>query len=212
MKPNSVGPEILYLNPGIATLSTTNFAAIDTAFSMSTISPYAYTATVRSDYDAYNFVAEDAGGVIVAGQRVAFGLFLSPDNDKGNLLFQVTGKAFYRTVSATGLVGMQGQFFFGRKATNDTVVSSVVGPENTLAKYMLLPNKSGVMASAAALQSIDYSIEDQVFTLSLPGGFVYCFGFYLENVSGTNYTMSGGVSLAMRKYSSELPAWSPSRI
>jgi len=205
-RPDFIGRKSLYLNPSSDKLTTANIAAIDTAFS-DVISPYAYTATVRDDYDSFNFLFSDAGSDLVAGQRLAVGLFLSPQNEQGNLLFQLSGAL---KLVRSGTITTTSQFFFGRKATNNTVVSDKTAPQNTLASFMYLPSNklnSGVLSTP-----VHDSIETEVFSLNLAGGYVYCFGLLLDNVSAvTTDTLKGGVSLSMRKYSSEIEVFRPSR-
>lgn len=216
-QPDFVGRQILYLNPtGTGTkISTANLAAIDTtAGAMDVISPYAYTATVRDDYDAQNFILADAGADIVSGKRIAFGLFLSPDLEKKSLLWRVSGKAlFSNLVGANPHINFS--FFFGRKATDNTVVSSLAGVNNQLAKYMLLPSQSNrYLVSPASGSGAGFTmsdeIESQVFTLD-PGAtdYVYCFGFFMDNYGAADITLNGAVSLSVQKYRSELGVFMP---
>lgn len=195
MKANVVGSKALYLNPGVTSFTTGELAAIDTTFAMATISPYAYTATVREDYDTRNFNFDDAGATLAFGNRVAFGLFLSADNSKKNLLWQFSGKS--HIIFTGNTTQIHGAFFIGRRATSDTVVSSKAAASNTLAAYALLPhNFSQFLANAYLVQSV----ETEGFTLELEDGFVYCFGYLIDNVSAaTDILMKGGISLAVRK-------------
>lgn len=202
---NVVGPKVFYLNPTSDKLSTANLAATDTAIS-DAISPYAYTATVRDDYDTFNFHTDDAGSVVAVGMRNAFGLFLTPENNKGNLLFQVSGKVILNGAGTTPLP--LGAFFFGRRATSNTVVSDKTAPQNPLVAYTLLPSMH--YFQSASLTS-DY-VETEVFSLQLAGGFVYCFGYYIQNCSGANaLTFRGTISLSVRKYGSGLDIYTPTR-
>jgi len=213
IRPNFVGSPWMYLNPSADYFSTAELAAIDTAFDPAVVSPYAYTATVADDKDAFNFNMAAAGSVLVAGMRVAFGLFLSPENEKKNLMWQVTGKAKLYG-SGTGLA-THGSFFFGRKATNNTVVSSKASANNTLASYMLLPSKSVQMpnfpTTSGTTTVIVDSIQSNGFSLYLDAGYVYCFGYLLDNVTANNATLYGGINLSFRKYQSEIGVFRPSR-
>jgi len=205
MKPDFVGSKSLYLNPSADTFTTADLAAIDGSNGWGTILPYAYTATVREDYDAFNFGTTGTPD-IAASSRVAFGLFLSPSNDKHNLIFQVSGRALFAMQDSGYCFG---NFFFGRKATNNTVVSDKASANNSLAKFMYLPSNQ---VSSVNNSNIHDSIETEIFSLELAGGFVYCFGYQLTNYSGTAMTIDGGVSLSIRKYSSTIPAFRPSGV
>lgn len=205
MKPNVVGPKILYLNPSTDRFTTAEIALIDTNISATDIKPYAYTATVRDDYDAFNFATDDAGSTLVPSVRVAWGLFLSPQNEKGNLLFQLSGKAHFTSSLTGGLVS--GGFFFGRKATNNTVTSSKAGTANTLDKFIILPSNSQIAPNVPGL--IADSIQSEIFTLAVTGGYVYCFGYFLQNGAGSNTTLLGKVDLAIRKWTEPINVFTP---
>lgn len=212
MKPNSIGSKILYLNPSRDVLTTTNLAAIDGAYDNATLAPYAKSATVRDDYDAYNFDTEDAGSTLVAGQRMAVGLFLSPENDKHNLLFQLSGKI---NLYLTGTnITVNTNFFFGRKATNNTVVSDKTAPQNTLEIYTMLPDTSIAYANdRTGGQFISQSIKDELFALENSGKFVWCFGVVIDNLSASDVALRGTIgALGMRKYSTEVSSFKPSRV
>jgi len=217
LRAEMVGPKILYFNPSMSSkISTANLAAIKTtAGAMDVMSPYAYTATVADEYDTCNFILADAGATLAATSRVAFGLFLTPDNEKGNLLFQVSGKAAFSSVTGTNPL-VRGGFFFGRKATNNTVVSSLAAVSNTLAKFQYLPSKfervsGGASSGTSSGISLHDSIETEIFTLTLSGGYVYCFGYYLENYAAStpDVALHGGVSLQFRKFRSSLDVFNP---
>lgn len=207
MKPNFLGSKSMFFNPSIISFNTAEIGLIDTAISPSVISPYAYTAVVRDDYDAANFNLDAAGVSLVAGQRVAFGLFLSPQNHLGNLLFQLTGKVMLTATLGT-FGGLTGSFFFGRKATNNTVVSSKAAASNTLASYMLLPSTAVNMVTSGAPGVLNDNLESELFSLYLEDGFVYCFGYLLDSVQVAS-AIVGGMSLALRKYSTEIPEFHP---
>lgn len=213
MRPNEVGPKSFFLNHLGEVFTSGEFAAIDTPFVVSNtpiISPYAYTSTVRTDYDGHNFFTDYTLGCDLIGLGcVSFGLFLTPENDKpSNLLFQVAGRASWLSYQE---VMPKGNFFFGRKATNNTVVSSKAAPSNQLAAYSLLPSKSSFGSTITAF-SMNDAIESDLFSLRLDTGFVYCFGYTLENHWVDPINVHGGVSLSFRKFSSELRSYDPSRM
>lgn len=212
MRPNIVGAKAMYFNPSNVVFSAAEIAAIDSTYDDAIISPYAYTATVREDYDAINyFFADDGSSIIPNGMRASFGLFIAPQNDKKNLLFQLSGKVVVNTFSN---VGCRGFFFFGRKATDNTVVSSKAATSNQLAKYTMLPSQySGIgqdnVGSTISQLHTD-SIETELFSLELQGGFVYCFGYNMV-ADSADMTVRGGMSLSMRCFCSELYNFDPSR-
>jgi len=207
IRPNFIGPKALYLNPSYVQFSSAELALVDSVLTSHVIQPYAYTATVNDNYDAVNIGFDDSttGSDIVAYRRVAFGLFLSPENEKKNLIFQVSGQA---SISLEDAGYMYGNFFFGRKATDNTVVSSKAAASNDLAKWMVLPNATHAATSNFGMA---HSIETDVFSLELSGGYVYCFGYMISNPGAGNITMHGTISLAVRKYNTELGVFRPSR-
>lgn len=204
MKPNPIGDKSLYLNPSFTTLNTAVLAAIDGAIDQTLMLPYAYTATVRDDYDARNYNFDNAGADLPAGTRAAVGLFLSAENEKKNFLWQLTGKLSMSSIAAASI---RGGFFFGRRATSSTVVSNGGSPQNSLAQFMYLPETSVAVDGT----NREYSIRSDHFSLELAGGFVYCFGFFMENYGVAVAGLKGSASLAFRKYRSELAAHQPSR-
>jgi len=90
-------------------------------------------------------------------------------------------------------------FFFGRKATNNTVVASKASAENALANHILLPSH---FSTNSALHK-QYSIETELFALNETAGYVYCFGILIPNY-GSAVTAEFDISLAIRKYSEPL--------
>jgi len=203
MKPNVIGPKVLYYNPSATVLTTANITAIDEAIDPSSLKPYAYSATVREDYDARNFLTspEATGSAVPAGQRLAVGIFLTPDNNKGNLLFQLSGRAQFSI--ATSSADYQMGFFFGRKATNDTVISDLTAPQNALDKFIYLP----AVHTAVGAQAAFASLEIELFSQELAAGFVYCFGFHFDNPTASSHVLTGGICLAARKYAYPTSVW-----
>lgn len=212
IRPDVIGMKPLYFNPASDVFTTANLAAIDGAYAYNALLPYAYIATVRNDYDAFNFHTSNAGSTIAAGVRIAFGLFLTPENDKENLLFQVTGKA--SLVSDNTDVPLITNFFIGRAASN-TVVSDKTTPQNTMAKWMFLP-KSAVsttnfFVAVSGSATYDDSIREDVFTYELEGGFNYVFGYVIDNHGAAGHLLKGHVHLSFRKYASAMTVFSPDR-
>lgn len=211
IKANRVGDKVFYLNP-----SVTEFVSGDTDLIAGTYSnlaasymPYAYTSTVRSDYDSHRFVSTGAAPVQISDvERVSFGLFLTPQNEFGSFLFQLSGSI---QVLHTGNPSMP-NFFFGRQATNNTVVSSKVGSNNALAKVLVLPPTSVAYAPAGTdgQAMIQYGIQTELFALSETGLFNYCFGASFSNPA-SSYTSEQyfDISLAVRKHSTTLTVFPP---
>jgi len=217
MKPNSVGPKILYLNATEDSFTTAELAAIDTTNAPAAVnySPYAYSATLRSDYDAFRpYISAQS---LAAVNRVCFGLFLSPDNDKRNLLFQLTGRARLHMADTTEC-GINLSFFFGRKATNNTIVSSKAGVNNTLETIQHLPltvcmaSYEPIVAGTTNRIYRDISINSELFSLYSSGKYVYCFGVEIRNTTSSSQTITFDASLAFRKYSSAIEVYNPERI
>lgn len=209
IRPNFIDSKTLYLNPGFDAFTTAEIALIDSPNSNNVVNPYAYTAAVREDYDAFNFYASDSGANLAAGQRVAFGLFLTADNLKGNLLFQLYGKARFN-LSGTN-TAIHGTFIFGRRAVSDVVVSSKAGPNNLLSTFIGVPSMSLVNTGLSTAGLLVDSVETELFSLKLDAGFVYCFAYMMSNYSASPVTLLGGVSLAFRKYQSEIGVFRPAR-
>jgi len=81
---------------------------------------------------------------------------------------------------------------------------------NYVAKYMLLPSNcisSPINGTGNRYQSD--CIESQIFSVELSAGYVYCFGYLIDNHSANSATFQGGISLSFRKYESELSSYKP---
>jgi len=209
IRPNFVGSKVLYNNPSSVSFTTADVALIDEGLDTSLCSPYAYTATVRDDIDSINYRLPAAGVDLLTIQQVSMGLFLSPDNEKNNLLFQVSGAA---NIIVNGSTSFHSSFFFGRKATNNTVSSTKAGVANTLDKFILLPtSRANTLNSATTISLVGDSIEKEILSIYSSGAYVYCFGFIIRNYSGSTITMKGSIDLSFRKYQSEIGVFRPSR-
>lgn len=222
MKPNSVGSKLLYLNPVDVTLSTAEIALIDTAVSpaVGNYSPYAYTATLRDDYDTIRVINSSTSALLATGQRLSVGVFLSAQNNKDNLLFQVSGMIRIIGISAAILEASNAGFFFGRKATNNTIVSSKAAVSNTLEKVMnLCPtviNKSPMVwdtsvPEQASAPIINVGIQSEIFTLAEADKFAYCFGAEIGCGATTGLGMIFDICLSIRKYNAALANFEPER-
>jgi len=204
LKANIIGSKAFHLNPGQTSYDAAAVAAGSSSDSylVGQMQPNAYTATVREDYDARTFIS-DATVDFIANNRFACGLFLTPENNKGNLLFQLSGEVI---VTADAGASLNGGFIFGRKATNNTVA---VGP-NALASYSRVPYKSLMQFNDGVNFCMRYSVETELFTLQQAAGFVYCFAFDIVNNAGTDGT-SGRfcATLSVRKFSTALDVFVP---
>lgn len=210
MKPNVIGPKILYLNPSDDVFTTAQLAAIDTAYwpVVGNYSPYAKSATVRDDYDTGRFLSDTAATSNIAGKmRNSFGLFLSADNNKKNLLWQLSGSIYVSVIDTIDVTqNLRTSFFFGRKATNDTVTSSKSAVSNTLEKVMTLPAKvlsshTGPLGATSGNGNSFYaSIESELFSLEEAGKFVYCFGASIDNTGSDALPCVFDISLSLRKF------------
>lgn len=212
IRPNVIGPKLFYINPNVLSATTAVMAAIDEAAPSLLPSVQAYTATVREDYDSREVSFDGtADSVLAANMQVAFGLFLTPDNDKRNLLFQLRG-SFHCLNTGAGRGFINSYFFFGRKATDNTVVSSVAAPANALAGFTIVSPTVHHEAADTDVIRIVNDFEKEIVAVELAGGFNWCFGFLLQNMSATAQSLnSGRLSLAFRKYASELTVNIPSR-
>jgi hypothetical protein len=214
MKPNSVGKKHLYFNPGTAvSFNTTELAAIDSTLGNApeSLYPYAYTATVRDDYDTMNFSTGSYNVSDVAAQRnLAWGVFLSPENDKKNLLFQASGVLDLQCDSALDDY-MQCGFFFGRTASS-VITSTKAATANQLAKGIWLPGHSSVTVGGFTGQPRYMSIgfEGEIFSYYLNGGYNYCFGVWVQNPGAAVGSVSLKGTISLRKYSTELGVFRPS--
>lgn len=207
MKPNQLGPKTMFLNPGLTTFTSADFAAIDGDAGSNTIYPYAYSAVVRSDYDSRKFGSTTTNVDLVATKRVALGLFLSPESRECNLLFQLSGSVHYWFNGTSPIAG--GFFFFGRKKTDNTVTSSKAATSNELDSWIVLPVNFQYEYSAGLMNA---SIEKELFALNDPGKYCYCFGFAFDNFSVSNpLNTKFHCDLSFRKYNSEISAFMPSR-
>lgn len=206
MKPSITGPKIIFSNPSAVTFTSAEIALIDDPLSANTIKPYAQSATVQSHYDSMH-VVPDLACAQVANSRVAWGVFLTPGNDFKNLLFQVSGRArFY--ITGTSVLA-SGFFFFGRRASSDTVVSSKASANNTLDKWIVLPSRSNSNQLSNPCYIHD-SICDEIWAERDASGYVWCFGYALDNLSGANAIgVNGFVDFSLRKWDSPVSEFRP---
>lgn len=212
IRANVIGPKVFYLNPGNTTFDSTIIAAVDSTCTpdAANVKPYAYSATVRDDYDARNFfVSKGSPATLISGQRLAFGLFLTPELSKGNLLFQLSG----RLALQFDINYLNAHFFFGRKGTDNTVVSDTASANNALDKYMILPasNECATVDDSSDDIYTVLNIQTELVTLAESAGHVYCFGVMVDNLAGSNRTFGMDCSLSIRKYGSEFSAFTPVR-
>jgi len=214
IKPDVVGSKAMFFNPGVSTFTAAELALIDGSrdSAASNYLPYAHSATVRTDYDSRRFCID--AEAIAADTRVSFGLFLTPENEKGNMMFQVSGQCrIYTPVDNGGIIP---SFFFGRKATNNTVVSSKAGANNALAVLTLLPPTAVSTRGSYVdeVNSIDYAIETTVLAendyTNYP--YVWCFGVALDNADNSDITVRADCSLAVRKHGKSFPVYLPAGV
>lgn len=210
IRASSVGPKIFYKLPSIREFATADITAVDSAVDNSALYPYALSATVNQDLATGRFCFDEAGATLGAGQMMAVGTFLTPDNDLTSLLFQLSGKALIRTTTTVpGTVVPMG-FFYGR-TESDTIVSSVAAAENLTIEHMSLPSRDLIFTdSIASINS--HSIVDELVSLVEASGNVHVFGFYIKNTHGaTAVTLRGSIDLAFRKHKTILPVHDSAR-
>jgi len=210
IRPNFIGPKAFFLNPGQDLFTAAELALIDGSRDSASANylPFAYSATVREDYDSRRFCIDNEN--IAAGVRASFGLFLTPDNEMKNLLFQVAGQIRISTAGDSGVIVPS--FFLGRKATDNTVVSTKAGTANALATHILLPGQGSNHRTAGTASNLyTYSIQSEVFALVDTAAFVWCFGAAIENASGSTAALRADISLSFRKYATELDVFRPTR-
>jgi len=205
IRPNFIGNKVDYLNIGTTVSPTSaNIAALDSSWGTETIYPYAASATVRENYDALNIYAH--GQDFVFTNKAAFGVFLTPDNEKGNLLFQFSGCMTVQSLSNSA--NFHPYFFFGRKATNNTVVSDLTSQNNALDKYIILPTQITNGTSA----NMTISCNTEIIGAYQSGGYNWCAGIVFSCGGAANVTFYNlKATVMLRKYQSEIGVYRPSR-
>lgn len=217
IRPNAIGPKSFFFEPGLSTFTSAEIAAIDQSHNPSSLPfPYAYTATVRDDYDSRNFSTDSGASTqnLLAAQQFAFGLFLSPNYDLRNLLFQLSAHVHVASLGGDDAHPIRVIPFFGRTAAA-TVTSSKAAQSNLLSSWIQLPVQAiarhGDNAAGTIIANIvEVSVYQELFALraSTPtlGTYPWCFGVLIQNTSGAEHSMSFHASLAFRKYgTSDLP-------
>lgn len=208
MKPNIVGKKTMAMSSNLAigfeSFTTAELANIDSTYSDEAVYPWARSATVREDYDCINVRLHSSD--IAIGSKIAFGVFLSPNNEKGNLMFQVSGRSQFNASAGS----FSAYWILGRKKTNNTVVSSKAAASNELEKYQLIHSWDTYYSNSGAYKS---SILDEIFSFEKSGAYVYCLALVIQNSNGAAATTLYGsfISIQLRKYVSELSYYNASR-
>ena len=148
--PNLSGPKVYLDDPAFVDFTGAELALIDSSDASATVYPYAYTATVAEDFDETNCSLLNVN--IAANQKVAFGVFLTSDDEKGNLMFEISG-----AVAGTMSPSIVTYAIFGR-CNASTVTSTKAGTANQLSTYTLLPGRRQYGNTES-----EFSFQQQVF-------------------------------------------------
>lgn len=217
IKPDMTGRKQFYINPTIDTFTAAQLANIASAMGVTaaSIQPFAYTGTVSSQYDAHNFSTDTLGtGCALAdGKRIAFGLFLTPQSDLGNVLFQLSANLDLTAWCANAWY-VRPKFFFGRVASTNTVTSSKASANNALDKFSLIAPNAGSISFAHPTTDfigVNYGVETEIFSIldTTATQYNYVFGCMIENNTGVSATIAFQLSLAFRKYGDVLSVYRP---
>lgn len=208
--PSRQGSILYYTPPNVQEITSAEFNLIDDANTTTNLKPQAYSATVQNGQDARRINTPVAGWSIAASVQAAFGLFLSSENSKGAFMHQVKGYANL-LIEGSGFDQISARYFFGRRATSDTVVASLAAADNQLEHWILLPTKSdsshiNVTGSRLPLR---LSCDEIIYTPKDTGDFVYCFGIQIYNHSASTATIKGSISLDYRKDTDSLVCYHP---
>jgi len=140
LKPAYVdGKSIIFGAPGQTIFSNANVDAIANLLTSTNIFPYAYSASLQSQYDEHNFRTTAIDVDITALSRVAFGVFLADsalgNQARENIIYSCRGSLKFYS-AAQGYV--HAYPIFGR-CNAGTITSTLVANANQLSKYIKLP-------------------------------------------------------------------------
>jgi len=193
LQPNLRGSMAHNIHAAPVDFLTADLALIDSDIYSKTYLPYAYTATVADDSDGVSYTIATAAQAIADDQKVALGLYLSADNEKGNLVFNLQG-----SVSARYSANDVSTFFiFGRR--DGAVTSTKAGTANQLGRNIILPLDTISQDDGLVFASINQSIIIQCDTTDT--AVAYCFALVMENETGGAVTAKMESTLSMQKYS-----------
>jgi hypothetical protein len=130
IRPDLVGRNLLYNDPTNVSFTTAELGLIDSSRDTRTMYPYAHTATLADNEDEVNI--DIAGQDIASSSKVAFGLFLSKELTKGNMLFNIQACVSGNTTNTA----IQWYPFFGRTSSS-TITSTKATTANELDNYII---------------------------------------------------------------------------
>jgi len=174
-------------------------ALIDAAVSAHTIYPYARTASVPEVSNEENIFINLQD--LALGMKIGTGIFLTPDNNKGNLMFNAQGSIVIGAASA----GMSAYPIFGRTDAS-AVTSSKTGVENELAEYKMIAQSHFQSDNVLVV-----SFNTQIFGEWQDGANNWCLAWVIANTTGGAITFSANASLAIQKYSVATDVYRPER-
>lgn len=200
IRPDFVGKKIIFEKPNKLMTTTSINAAVDSTIANADIYPQAYTETVNDNFDE-RIVLTDGACNIATGNKLAFGLFLSPENEKNGLMFNVSGGVFTR--SGSGSVGIT--FFFGRQA-GTTVTSSTGTPENQMEDYIVLGCEEGGYTNHRSVK-----LNEQIFAKRVGDGGNFVFGVLIRNLAGSDDQLYLDLYLSFQKFGQNIDCFRPDR-
>jgi len=202
LRPSFTGNIHYMKNPAVTALTTANIIAIDGASGAGTVfQPYAYTATVVDDKEEHNYCID--GQDLGANLKVCFGIFLSAEDTKRNMMFNIQGALSYKGSSHSVKIYP----IFG--ITNATTVTSTLIAQANDLDYWKIISCEGVSAGASAKF---ITFNTQIVIEGRSDAKLKCLAWVLDNESGagsTNYVLS---SLSMQKYTETTDVFKPDRI
>jgi len=202
IRPNLTGDIVRYSDPTLTSLADAEIVLVDSAASSRDIYPYAYTATVSDDYEEanYNLIEKTSKSAM----KLVYGIFLSADNNKKNLLFNASVSVNAETVDSRVLIYP----IFGR-TTASTVTSTKAGTANVLDNYIILPHILSHCDTAAA---IAMNMNTQILGLYKSTGEIWCLGVVIANVSGADRVLNLECSMQLTKHGTTTDVFKPDRI
>lgn len=203
---NLVGNHILLEDQGDKTFTNAIVDAIDSASNSIDVYPWCKSATVQEYRDSHNFHSLGYATTLAQGQKVAFGVFLTADNDKGNLVFDVNGCI---NIQRDG-TNVSVYPIFGRTYAS-TLTQSDAAASNLLDHYIILPFGLNPVYEVTNFQ--DYcTFKNSILSIELSDGYIYCLAWVIESHnSGADVGMIFHASLDIQKYSSVTNVYRPDR-
>ncbi|AJK28219.1 hypothetical protein [Eel River basin pequenovirus] len=192
--PEVQGNQLYYDISSKTEFSTSEIAAIDSNISGDEYYPYAWTSTVNDELANYRYYVDNSVD-LVAGSRVAFGIFLAPDVNKDNMLINIEGAmAFYGDSTRFNVYPILGT------TVSSTITSSKAAQSNQLACWKVIPCETQDGAGYSKLVSFNKT----VLAVEQSSVNTYCLAWVISNHEGSTRSLEFNSNLSMRAWTTPI--------